>query len=131
MPISSYSQPICSRRGHEEAKNICHPEICLHILYTVYTPASGRVGRVADCGVRGLGFKSRSWFLLLELRNQFSITTSGQQWWRPILIIVMSVKKGSYGGVFDLAVEPHAHYQKTTIKLKKIVKYNTYLLYIL
>ena len=31
---------------------------------------------------------------------------SGQGWWRPMLCTVKWVKKVSYGGVFDLAVEP-------------------------
>ena len=38
-------------------------------MYILYNhPARGRVGKVTDCGVRGLGFKSLARFLLLELK---------------------------------------------------------------
>ena len=35
-------------------------------LYLIVHPARGRVGRVTDCGVGGLGFKSQGRMLLLE-----------------------------------------------------------------
>ena len=45
----------------------------------------------------------------------FSITI-GQGWWRPMLCTDKRVKKVTYGGVFDLALNSHScseNYTKT------------------
>ena len=58
-----YTYEICIHMKYVYIWNMYTCEICIHMKY-VYTrnmytyPARGGVGRVTDCGVRGLGFKS-------------------------------------------------------------------------
>ena len=92
-------------------------KLCVHVHYTFcqfLTSARGRVGRVTDCGVRGLGLDSNLWN-----RNQFSFT-SGQGWLGPKICTGKWVKKiVSCGGVVDLAVEQPQLFRKRPPKQNK------------
>ena len=71
------------------------------------------VGKGNDLRTLKLGLLIHSpWFdSYFYNRNQFSIT-SLQGWWKPMLGTVKWVKKVSYGGVFDLAVEQPQLFRK-------------------
>ena len=60
------------------------------------------------------GLRSRrSRVRYFQNRNQFSITMSGQEWWRPILCTVKWVKIASHDDkVFDLAIEQPQMFRK-------------------
>ena len=78
----------------ENAITVFAPRLYNSLPKYLRDPARVRVGRVTDCGVRGLGFKSLGLDSNFLNRNQLSIT-SGQGWMGPMLWIVKWVKKKS------------------------------------
>ena len=79
-------------------------------LYQLY-PARGRVGRVTDCGVRGLGFKSPGSILTSRTETVLYHEWSGMVETHALCGSV-GEKKVSYGGVFDLADEQPQRFRK-------------------
>ena len=74
------------------------------LLYLLFSPARGRVGRVTDCGVRDLGFKSPG--SILTSRTEISsLSRVVRDGWDLCSVPLSGENKVSWTGVFDLAVE--------------------------
>ena len=69
-----------------------------------WAPARGRVGRVTDGGVKGLGFKSPG-SILTSRTETGSLSRVVRDGWDPWSVPWSGWKKVSSGGVVDLAVE--------------------------
>ena len=78
--------------------------------YSKY-PARGIIGRVTDCGVRGLWFKSQG-SILTSRTETSSLLRVVRDGWDPCSIPLSGGKKVSYGAVFDLAVEQPQLFKK-------------------
>ena len=86
--------------------NIVSNKLCLY-----YTPARGIVGRVTDCGVRGIGFKSPGSILTSRTEtNSLSRVLCTGKWVKNII---------ACGGVFDLADEQPQLFRKLLKKKQK------------
>ena len=89
----------------------------------MFDPARGIVGRVADCRVRGLRFKSPG--LILTSRTETSsLSRVDRDGWDPYPVPLSGGKK-SRGGVFDLAVEQPQLFRKILAKKKTNFNFTT------